>query len=195
MKTATELLGSELFLLAFLLSPDLGIQLGNSGIRTSPCRPQGSHSRAKPSPWETPPSPAHYTHSGFQRSHEDLQHAGNIAVGQTNAVSQKNLANPVSHGAACHENILPLCSESAASSQEHKQCWGKIPGTAHHGGLPRAGKQAQILQAAKLLQKTTWLLHKQRLIIRILKEGPVHISSTGSQQFLPSGASLPSRRP
>lgn len=130
MKAAAELLGSEPFLLAFLLLPDLGIQLGNSGIQTSLCRPQGSHRRAKPSPWETPPSPAHYTHSGFQRSHEDLQHAGNTAVGQTNAVSQKNLANPVSHGAACHENILPLCSESAASSQEHKQCWGKIPGTA-----------------------------------------------------------------
>lgn len=70
--------------------------------------------------------------------------------------------------------------------------WHSMAG---HGGLPRSGKQAQILQAAKLLEKTTWLLHRQRLIIRNLKEGPVHISSTGTQQFLPSGVPLPSKRP
>lgn len=88
------------------------------------------HSRAKPSLWQTALSPAHYTHSGFQRSHEDQQDPGNIAVGLTSAVSQRNLVNPVSHGSAWHENILTLCSGSAASTQEHKQCWGKMPGTA-----------------------------------------------------------------
>lgn len=40
-----------------------------------------------------------------------------------------------------------------------------------HGGLPRAGKQAQALRAAKLLMKTPLILHKQRLIARKLKEG------------------------
>lgn len=131
MKANGELSGLELFLLVFLLLPDLGSQCfccqetvrhKHQNVDSKGAAVGLDHVLGGPYP-----IPAHHAPSGFQRSH-----VGNIPVGQSSTILKSNPVNAASHGAASHGNVLPLCSRSAAGVQEHPSVGEQL--LAQHGG-------------------------------------------------------------